>query len=129
MRLEFPYLRFRERHLPMIPVSLVTHERAETIALLDSGAALSMFKPSIADQLGIDLESGECIQAEGVSGKVTVYLHEIDLELEGMRFGSTVGFSTGYSASVNIIGREHFFDRFLVTFDEKRKKGILEEWR
>jgi hypothetical protein len=105
MRMEFPYLRFRDRYLPMIPVSLITQERVETIAVLDSGAALSMFKPSIAEQLGMDLESGECIQAEGVSGKVSVYLHEIDMELEGKRFRSVVGFSTEYPASVNIIGR------------------------
>ena len=64
--------------------------------------------------------------AEGISGKISVYLHEIEMEIEGIRFGCKVGFSSQYSASVNIVGREDFFEQFLITFDEKNRRVLLE---
>ena len=127
MRLEFPYLQFREKYLPMIPLALRGKERIETIGLVDSGAAFSIFKPSFADILGINIRRGERVLAEGISGRIQVDVHEIEMEVEGIQFKCRVGFSPHYSASINIIGREGFFHHFIITFDEKHRKVILEE--
>jgi hypothetical protein len=37
-----------------------------------------------------------------------------------------IAFSNELTTSLNILGRESFFDRFLITCDERQKKLILE---
>ncbi len=126
MRWEFPYVRLRGRYFPIVPVGLVTDRRVDTVAILDSGASISVFKPSVAHELGIDVEGGDLLLVEGISGKISLYVHPVEMELEGHGFSSRVAFSPEYTASVNLLGREGFFDQFLITFDEESRKVFLE---
>jgi len=111
-----------------VPITLIDKEVLETFALLDSGASISIFRPEIAYQLGVEIESGEAITSEGISGRITVYLHNIKVEFEGFSFLCKIGFSEEYTASFNLLGRDNFFEQFLITFDERSRKVIVEEW-
>ena len=127
MKYEYDYTRIRDRYFPLIPIKLGSKEEAfETFALVDSGASVSLFRNDIAYQLGIDIESGIKNILEGISGKITVYIHKIPIVIENVSFVCKIGFSEEYVASFNLLGRDNFFANFLITFNEIRKKIILE---
>lgn len=60
MRKEFSYFEKDGQYFPIIEVKL-RNSRKEIIvkALVDSGASFSVFRPEIAQELGITLEKGE----------------------------------------------------------------------
>lgn len=127
MKHEYNYVRIRDRHFPLIPLKLGSAEEAfETFALIDSGASASLFRNDIAYQLGIEIESGIKHILEGISGKITVYIHEIPAIVENIEFICKIAFSEEYVASFNLLGRDNFFANFLITFDEINRKVILE---
>lgn len=97
-----------------------------TEALVDSGATMSVFDASLAEMLGIhDLEEGEAIGFEGVSGHSIVgYLHEVTLELGGVRLPPIgVAFSRDFpDRAVNILGQQGFFEMCPIKFTYRRKE-------
>lgn len=127
MRYTYDYVKVRDKHFPLIPLKLGSGNNIfETFALIDSGASLSLFRIDIGHQLGIEIESGAKHTLEGISGNIIIYEHDIPISVEGMPFNCKVGFSEAYSASFNILGRDNFFTKFLITFDEFNNKVILE---
>lgn len=127
MKYEYPYVKFRNQCFPLIPLRIeFQRKHLNTLALVDSGASISLFKPEIAIQLGIEVEKGKEILLEGISGKISIYLHRVSFQVGEKRFVATVGFSEEYVASFNLIGRKDFFANFLITFDEGRRKVKLE---
>lgn len=125
MIFEFPYAEIRGEFYPVIP--LILNGKLGTSALIDSGATVSIFKPDIAYQLNIDIESGKRLLMEGVSGRISVYIHQLSVKVEEHEFACKIGFSEEYTASLNILGRDNFFNHFLVTFDENKRKIVLEK--
>jgi len=127
MKYQYDYVRIRDRYFPLIPINLVSNKiSVNTLAYLDSGASVSLFRIDIANQMNIDIEKGEKVHLEGISGKITVYIHEVKVIVDDIEFILKVGFSEEYVASFNLLGRENFFSNFLITFDETKKKIILE---
>ena len=127
MKYQYDYVRIRDRYFPLIPIKILSDKIiVDTLAYLDSGASVSLFRNDIANQMNIDIEKGEKIHLEGISGKITVYIHELKLIVDNIEFMLKVGFSEEYVASFNLLGRENFFSNFLITFDETKKKIILE---
>ena len=43
-----------------------------------------------------------------------------------INFNCKIGFSAEYTASLNLIGRDNFFEHFLITFNESNRKLLLE---
>ncbi|MBI5227061.1 hypothetical protein HY988_00600 [Candidatus Micrarchaeota archaeon] len=97
-------------------------------ALVDSGALMSTFRVEIAEKLGIKIESGERRMSIGIAGKIEVFIHEIEIKVFDKWFPCRVAFSKEHKARFNLLGREGFFDRHLITFNEKEKKTILTEF-
>ena len=127
MKYEYPYLKLRERFFPIIPIKLVSNDIiVDTLAYLDSGASVSLFRIDIANHMDIDIENGEKIQLEGISGKIIVYIHKLKIIVSDLEFILRIGFSEEYVASFNLLGRDNFFAKFLITFDEIKRKIILE---
>ncbi|MEW6556000.1 MAG: aspartyl protease family protein [Elusimicrobiota bacterium] len=123
MKYKYPYLKFRNQFYPLVPLKICSGKRyVNTFALVDSGASICLFKPEIANHLGIEVEEGEEILLEGISGKISIYLHKVTIQIGIDKFDATVGFSEEYTASFNLIGRKDFFDRFIISFNEKNKK-------
>lgn len=112
---------------PVIPLRLHFKKTAiDSSALIDSGASVSIFKEEIAKELGLVLTQGRKISLGGVGGKIKGYLHLIRLEIAQNKFLCPVVFSQEYRVSLNLLGREAFFDQFTIVFEEKKKQVRLE---
>lgn len=110
-------------------ISLKIHHREETIevfALVDSGATTSIFRPEVANKLRLKIEDGKELDLHGVGGWIKGYLHKLDVEVAGKKFKCPIIFSYEYTVSLNLLGREGFFKKFVVIFDEKRREVRLE---
>ena len=127
MKLEFPYVLKRDKYYPIIDIVLTKDNNSiKTDAIVDSGAILSIFQGNIAEYLGLEIEDGKEQLFQGIGGKITGYMHSIKVKIDSAEFPCRIAFSNELAMSLNIIGRESFFDRFRITFDEKIKKLILE---
>ncbi len=89
--------------------------------MVDSGATISVFQGSIGEYLGIPIENGRRRIFQGVGGKIIGYIHEVDLQIDKIKFSCRIAFSNELATSLNILGRDNFFERFLIIFDESNK--------
>jgi hypothetical protein len=117
----------RGNYNPLIPVRLkYLKTQNNYLALIDSGASVSIFKTDVAEYLGIDIEKGSEIELRGAGGWLKGYIHNLSAEVAGKKFKCQVVFSRDYLVPLNIIGRRNFFENFRITFDEAKKSVILE---
>jgi hypothetical protein len=119
---------FYQNELPIIEAKLLGPKKSLKIgALLDSGASTSLFQAKISDRLGISLENGEKVKLKGIGGEITGYLHEVPVLVNGIKFKCKIVFSREIAENVNLFGRDNFFIPFLITFNEKYKKFLIQE--
>ena len=129
MKLEFAYLKKGEQSFPVVDVELKGKDKTLTIkALVDSGATFSIFRPEIADYLGIEIEKGKSIYLEGVGGRILGYIHTLPLRIGDKSFTCKVVFSYEFTVSFNILGRNNFFLPFIISFAEKAQKITVENF-
>ena len=120
--MNFPYIFLERRYLPIVPLELKGEEWIELRAFVDSGASYSIFHADIAEILGIDYSIGEknhMTVGDGV--KILVYTHDVRIRFNEEEFTAKIGFSSKLGIGFDIIGREGFFDRFVICFDDKEK--------
>jgi hypothetical protein len=116
---------------PMLRVR-VSHGGQQTpqlLALLDSGADVSLFHSDLAVYLGIDLASCPASQTGGIGGGVTVYPCSVWLEVEGERFQADVQFSPDIDPTILLLGRDNVFDKFQFGFDPSRNAVLFSKYR
>jgi len=122
----FPYVRFHERHYPLIPITLSRGPHTvNTFALLDSGASISVFRPELIKPLGLINEKHKPYRLGTATGNVDIEVHRVTVTIEETKFKSKIGFSKKHVPSFNILGREGFFTHFSVCFNEIMKTVIL----
>ena len=120
----YPY----QEALPIINVKLIGPRKSLKVkALIDSGADCSLFQAEIAQFLGIPLERGRRITLTGIGGKVPAFIHHIPIKIHRHSFDCQIAFSPALKASVNLLGRDNFFLPFLITFNERFQKVLLEK--
>jgi len=130
MRKEFPYLIEGDQSYPMIDVELIGSRASLVVrALVDSGANLSLFQAEIAGYLGISIQAGQRLPVQGITGRITAYLHRIPVRVNHERFACLIAFSSELEGSLNILGRNNFFLPFLITFHERAQTVIIETER
>ena len=123
MKLEFAYLKKGKQSFPVIDVELKGKSRSLIVkALVDSGASFSIFRPEIADYLGIKIEKGKLIYLEGIGGRILGYMHDLSLRLGDKIFTCKIVFSHEFTVSFNLLGRDNFFLPFIISFNEKDQK-------
>ena len=128
--LTFPYLRKGEQHFPVVDVGFSIPGRPLTVkALVDSGASFSVFRAEVLEYFGIPLSRGERVYLEGIGGRILGYRHRVPAHVGATRFPLTIVFSQELSVSFNLLGRDNFFQRFLVTFDERGRTVRLQPYR
>ena len=128
--LTFPYLRKGQHHFPVADVTLTIPGRPLTVkALVDSGASLSVFRAEVLAYLQIPLDKGERMHLEGVGGRIQGYRHRLPVQVGSVRFPLTIVFSAELTISFNLLGRDNFFEQFLVTFDERQHVVRLQSYR
>ncbi len=123
----FPYVLYRGKFYPIIPVVIESREKAIVHALVDSGATISLFHISIAEDTGIDLKDTEQVYLAGVGGYVKAYIKKrVKISVEEL--GSTmipIAFTEYIASDVAILGRQGFFETFEITFREWERKLIV----
>lgn len=76
--LEYPYKRIRDASLPLIPVILRKSDGIQLpliLALVDSGASISLFTAEIAELLKLELTTGTPTTLVGIKDGVDAYVH------------------------------------------------------
>ena len=106
---------------PIITVTLRAEsgELFDTTALLDSGADVSMFSPSIAEIMGLKVRRGNRKIFRGVGGKVEAYIHRVHLSVGPLQFYARVAFPT--VEIPNLIGRLDIMKDVDVIFEDERQ--------
>ncbi|MDP2950753.1 MAG: retropepsin-like aspartic protease [bacterium] len=126
MTKDFSYFQKDGQFFPIIDVVLRNKgKELKTKALIDSGASFSVFRAEIADELGIVLEKGEKIYLSGVGGRILGYAHKVSVEVGKKNFTCKVVFSLEFNVSFNLLGRNNFFQPFVISFFEKQKRVVL----
>ncbi len=124
----FPYQLFKGNFYPLINLFIRAKKdlpKRKILALIDSGASMSIFQPDIAEELGIKIESGKPTSLQGVGGEIKGYIHTLTLEISQKTINCPVVFSREYKVSVNLLGRDGFFHAFQITFNESKKQLSL----
>ncbi|MBI5465238.1 retropepsin-like domain-containing protein, partial [Candidatus Gottesmanbacteria bacterium] len=112
---------------PVIPLRFYLEKKIiDSSALVDSGATISIFRVDIAKDLGLQVEKGKEIYLGGVGGRIKGYVHRLNVEVANKRFICPIVFSYEYLISLNLLGREEFFKRFRIVFEEKKNFLKLE---
>ena len=126
--LVFPYRKdAKGDYYPVIPIALISgNKKREYFALIDSGATISIFRPEVSESLGIIIEKGKEVYLGGVGGRIKGFIHNVKIEIAGKTFTCPVVFSNEYYVSLNLLGRSEFFERFKITFEEKKRQVKLE---
>jgi len=120
--MNFPYIFLEGRYLPIVPLERKGEEWIELHAFIDSGASYSIFHADIAEILGIEFTKGEKnFMTVGDGTQIPVYIHNINVRFNKKEFAAKIGFSNKLGIGFDILGREGFFDRFVVCFDDRRR--------
>jgi hypothetical protein len=120
--MNFPYIFLEGRYLPIVPLELEGLEWIELRAFVDSGASYSIFHADIAEILGVEYTKGEkSYMTVGDGAQIPVYSHDIHVRFNEREFTAKIGFSNKLGIGFDILGREGFFDRFVICFDDKEK--------
>jgi len=116
---------------PSIPVTLTGNSsKYDFIALLDSGADISAMPQAIAELLGLNL-NGKKESASGIGGSVEAVQTFLNLEIgkghEAYQFQLPVKVILTNNEFPILLGRAGFFDKFIITFNQKEGRIILKQ--
>lgn len=110
---------------PVIPIKLFYKANKISFwALVDSGADFCLFNRNIAEELGIQFEQGDKLEAFGVIGKgVAAHFHEIELKVGTYSYKTKAVFAENLSEiRYGLVGQIGFFDEFIVKFDRSNQE-------
>ena len=128
MKKEFSYLKKGDQAYPLIDVEMTGPKGSLVVkALVDSGSTFSIFRSEIAGYLGVSVNNGHGLYFQGIKGRILGYLHQVPVRVNGERFNCYVAFSAELEVSFNILGRNNFFLPFLITFNERLQKVVIEK--
>jgi len=115
----FPYKIFKGTACPIVPVEIAGY----SIDLyVDSGAFVSILTVKSAESIGIEFQKGRLIPVTvGDGNTIPVYLHELPVKIAEVSFKATIGISDKLGVGFNLLGRKDVFERFIVSFDDRRK--------
>jgi predicted aspartyl protease len=122
------------RKTPTIPVTLMgPDDSIDIVAILDSGADISVLPLEVGEQLGLDLTKNRS-PCGGIGGEVDTAEDHVRIRLaqghENYTFDIPVKVVLDSSSSIPVLlGREGFFEKFEITFDENREKISLKRVR
>jgi hypothetical protein len=109
---------------PMLQVTLFNGtKRQQIVCLIDSGADECLFHASVGRNLGIDIESGQFKEFDGIAGSVEAYMHSLEIQLQD--FPERVMIEAGFTESEGvdaILGQAGFFEKHRICFDGSRSR-------
>jgi len=117
-----------ETRTPLIPITIRGEIAIDTTGIPDSGADFTAVPLALAEAIGLDLSAKpeDCI---GIGGRVKSKDSRMNIEFgnahEKYRFNIPVKIILDDYEFPILLGRQGFFDKFLVTFDEQNQKVTL----
>ena len=128
--MKFPYQKFPSGtpvFYPILSLTLINPKTKKAfpnyLVLVDSGASSCVFHAGIAEEIGINIESGQKAPLRGVIGEAgQQFFHSVSLVIAGHEFKSKVGFSDDLKMPFGLLGQVGFFDQFRVCFDFPKKE-------
>ena len=106
---------------------------------VDSGADLTFLPRQIAEIIGLELNENKKDSVMTIAGKSFAYQTEAYMEIMYQRRRVPIGFvpilvtegdaSQEYIERLLVVGREGFFDKFIVTFNEAEKNFELRKFQ
>ena len=133
MTLTFKYKRVKranntEIKSPSIPITIWGEgQRFEFIALLDSGADISVVPREVAELLGLNLK-GKIEEAKGIGGKVKATQTNMNIglgkphERYELNIPVKIILENKEEEMPILLGRTGFFDKFIITFNQKEER-------
>ncbi|MCS7365468.1 MAG: retropepsin-like domain-containing protein [archaeon GB-1867-035] len=120
----FRYVNIHGRFYPMIPVIVKGKHITRLYALVDSGAVVSLFHTSIAEDASINLSDAHKEYLAGIGGYVQAHIKDkVTIEIEELgELSIPVAFTEYISSDMAILGRQGFFEKFEVIFREWKKE-------
>jgi predicted aspartyl protease len=118
------------RKTPTIPVTFIgPSDSIDIVAILDSGADISVLPLEVGEQLGLDLTKNRS-PCGGIGGEVETAEDHVRVKIvqghENYTFDIPVKVVLDPKSSIPVlIGREGFFEEFEITFDERRERITL----
>jgi Aspartyl protease len=89
---------------------------------VDSGAAYTILRAKVANDVGFPYEKGRRILVQvGDGALIPVFRHDLPLQIGGRRFVVPIGFSAKLGVSFNLLGRAGVFEHYRILFREKRR--------
>lgn len=88
-------------------------------AKIDTGSTFCIFERKQGEVLGLDVESSVSEDIGTATGSFRVYGHEVELEVLGIKFDSTVYFAESEYFDRNVLGR--------IGWLNKVKLGLIDE--
>jgi hypothetical protein len=127
MKFEFGYFKKNNYYYPVIDIFIRNIGNTKSFrALVDSGATFSVFNIEVAELLDVNIEKGLPIYLEGIGGRILGYVHKLKISIDNKKFfDCKIIFSSEVRVSFNLLGRDNFFEPFVISFYEKQKKIIL----
>lgn len=119
--ISFKYKFTNYGYFPIVAITVFGKRKDKISALIDSGASMSVFNEQTANILGIEIEKGKYRDFISAGGRVGGYIHELKIEIANKTFICPIVFSRELKSSLNLLGRDNFFEKFKITFDEKKK--------
>lgn len=120
----FPYKKLSSfQHGPIVPISLKGKKRFILFdAFVDSGADYSVFHEKVAIMLDLKLTSGrKKVVTVGDGNDMIVFLHTVTACFAERTFKAPIAFSSDLGAGFNLLGRETFFEKFQICFNDRNK--------
>lgn len=87
----------------------------ECEAKVDTGAEFCLFQRELADQLGLQVESGHLLPLQTLNSNFKAYGHEVQLSTLGLAFQVTVYFAENYGLPRNLLGRNGWLQQVKLT--------------
>lgn len=121
-----------EMKLPHIPIEIKGNGSIwiQTMALVDSGADVSVIPQDLAELINLDL-SGEESVANGIGGEIKTIKTKMKIKVhnshESYEFESIpVEVIMQKTKAPMILGRNGFFDKFIIVFDHQGERIKLQ---
>ncbi len=109
-----------------LPVTLrIGQETVSINAAVDTGASFCLFSRSVAEAIGIDVESGLPQTFASAAGHVEAFGHPVQLTVFDMNVEAVVFFFASGNIQKNLLGRRGWLDRILFGVDEYQQTVYL----
>jgi len=118
----FDYSIFHNAKAPVIPVEFWGGGRWHKLwVYVDSGASFTVLHTFEARRLGVNLSKCKKFMIV-VAGdrKIPVFTKKMRIRIGRVKFPTEVGFCRALGGAFNILGRKDVFEKFRVTFDDRR---------